>query len=78
MKILRSFVIGASLGSCSFSAMGAVQQEAATAYIRGDTAAIRALDKVTGRVSTATLKVGQQARFGALTIRLAGCVYMPP
>lgn len=51
----------------------------ATAYAQdvafGTGAVLRALDKVTGEVADLTLRDGEQAQFGRLTVELAQCRY---
>ena len=39
---------------------------------------LRGLDKVTGRISTMTVNVGEKARFGALDIYVRACFAHPP
>ncbi len=42
------------------------------------TAEVQALDKVNARNTTLTVKVGQSATFGSLTIAVQACVVRPP
>lgn len=39
---------------------------------------VQALDKITARVTTLTLRVGQPATFGSLNITVRACVVRPP
>ena len=48
------------------------------ADIQGNTAILGALDKVTGRVSTITARVGTTVDFGSLNIKVFACYYKPP
>ena len=43
-----------------------------------DTAVLQGLDKVTARISTFEVPVGQAVRFGALTILVRACHKRPP
>lgn len=51
---------------------------AAATDIPGDTATLRALDKVTARVQVLTVPVGQPVTFGRLEILVRGCYSHPP
>jgi hypothetical protein len=42
------------------------------------TAQLQALDKVNAQTSTLSVKVGQSATFGSLTITVKSCVVRPP
>ncbi len=46
--------------------------------IEGDTVVLQGLDKVTARVSTFEVKIGQTVRFGTLEIRPRYCDRAPP
>jgi len=50
----------------------------AATYAKKDQATLRALDKITGRSTDIVVKIGQPARFGALTIDLRACFQTPP
>lgn len=47
-------------------------------YLDKNEAVLRALDKITGRVSVIQAKVGETARFGSLAIGIAACKTRPP
>ena len=47
-------------------------------WVPGRTAHLQALDKVTARVTVLDAAVGQEARFGTLSIRVAACNMRPP
>ena len=51
---------------------------AATSWLTKDTAQLQALDKVNSRASLLTVKVGETARFGSLTIAVKACAIRPP
>lgn len=47
-------------------------------WLRGDTAELQALDKITARISTLTAEVGAPFRYGSLQIVIHTCTYRPP
>ncbi|MCK8783887.1 DUF2155 domain-containing protein [Roseomonas sp. NAR14] len=47
-------------------------------WVRREVAQLQALDKVTARISVFQARVGQPARFGALTILVRACDARPP
>ena len=47
-------------------------------WLRGDTAELQALDKITARISTLTAEVGTPFRYGSLQIVIHTCTYRPP
>ena len=47
-------------------------------YIKTNGASIQLLDKITGRMSTALLKIGQTEAFGTLRIQIQYCQKSPP
>ncbi len=51
---------------------------AATPWLTKDTAQLQALDKVNSRASLLTVKVGDTAKFGSLTITVKACAIRPP
>lgn len=51
---------------------------AATAWLTKETAQLQALDKVNSRASLLTVKVGETAKFGSLTIAVKACAIRPP
>lgn len=48
------------------------------AWVPARTAHLQALDKVTARITVLDAPVGQEARFGTLSIRVAACNARPP
>lgn len=48
------------------------------AEIKGNTAVLGALDKITGRVSSIEAKVGETVKFLSLDIKIFACYYKPP
>jgi hypothetical protein len=50
----------------------------AIAWLQKDTALVQALDKVNARSKLLTIKVGQSATFGTLTIAVRACSIRPP
>jgi hypothetical protein len=52
--------------------------EAPQAWLPRGTVDLQALDKVNARNTTLTVKVGQTATFGSLTIAVQACVVTPP
>ena len=53
-------------------------QVPATPWLPKDTALLQALDKVNARSQLLTVKVGQSANFGSLTIAVKACDVRPP
>lgn len=47
-------------------------------WVPARTAHLQALDKVTARITVLDAPVGQEARFGTLSIRIAACNARPP
>jgi len=47
-------------------------------WLRGQTAELQALDKITARISTLTADVGTPFRYGSLQIVIHTCTYRPP
>jgi hypothetical protein len=47
-------------------------------WVAQGTAELRAIDKVMARTTTLTLKPGETARFGPLSVTLRSCVVRPP
>lgn len=47
-------------------------------WVKAGTAKLQALDKVNAQASTLTVKVGQSAIFGSLTIGVKACLVRPP
>lgn len=47
-------------------------------WLRGNTAELQALDKITARISTLTAEVGTPFRYGSLQIVIHTCTYRPP
>lgn len=58
----------------SIAPVAPVQSE----WVPQPTAELRAIDKVMARTTTLTLKPGETARFGPLSVTLRGCVVRPP
>lgn len=56
----------------------AAAQRQKPTYLPHEVAVLRALDKVTARVSLFEVKVGEQVRFGTLGIRIRACEKTPP
>jgi hypothetical protein len=50
----------------------------APAWVKAGVAKLQVLDKVNAQASTLTVKVGQSATFGSLTIDVKSCVVRPP
>ena len=51
---------------------------AAPIWVTQGTAVVQALDKVNAQNATLTVKVGQTARFGSLTVLVRSCLVRPP
>jgi hypothetical protein len=47
-------------------------------WVPASTAKLEALDKVNAQATALTIKVGQSATFGSLTITVKACVIRPP
>jgi hypothetical protein len=58
-------------------ALPAVAQDA-EGWVPARVAQLQALDKVTARITVLNATVGQEARFGTLSIRVAACNARPP
>jgi hypothetical protein len=56
----------------------AVQPQWPNQWVPAGSARIQALDKVNAQATTLTVKVGQPATFGSLTIMVKACVVRPP
>jgi hypothetical protein len=54
------------------------QPQWANRWVVGASARIQALDKVSAQATALTLKVGQPANFGSLTIEVKACLVRPP
>lgn len=50
----------------------------ANEWLIGDNAVFQGLDKITARIKTFKIKVGEKVRFGVLDIKLDKCVYSKP
>jgi len=55
-----------------------ITSNASPSSLIGSHAVLKALDKVTARVSKITIKIGETANFGALTINLSACYFTLP
>jgi hypothetical protein len=64
--------------SAIFIVMAGVLLPVPASAIEGDTVVLQGLDKVTARVSTFEVKIGQVVRFGTLEIRPRFCDRAPP
>jgi hypothetical protein len=62
----------------SGTSANAVRSQWPNLWVPAGSARIQALDKVNAQTSTLTMKVGQPATFGSLTITVKGCVVRPP
>ncbi len=65
--------------ACRLCAQG--EQEASEklgVYVKTNGASIQLLDKITGRMSTALIKIGQTEVFGTLRIQIQYCQKNPP
>jgi hypothetical protein len=69
---MRPLILAAAL------ATGLAGTAARAEAVPMDTVVLRALDKITGRVSTLELPVGKTARFGTLEITAWQCDQAPP
>ncbi|MFD2261571.1 DUF2155 domain-containing protein [Lacibacterium aquatile] len=70
MRLLPN-ALGAIAGLCLMAAPAMAQQQAANAVLQ-------TLDKITARVSTLTIPVGNKAWFGTLEIFVDTCQKRPP
>lgn len=70
----RSFAIAAICSTCAMIGTAV----AALDYRPAPVAQIQGLDKITARISTFEVPVGQVARFGTLEIRVDACYRTPP
>lgn len=74
MKLRLAAMASASIG---FSLAGLLGMSAALA-VPGDFVVLRAMDKITARVSTITVPVGSTVSFGSLQITAKACDKHPP
>ena len=65
-----------AFGICA--AFSLLLSQASATYIPTDTAVLRWLDKVTGRVNTLETRVGTTVRLGTLSINVQNCLTRPP
>ena len=75
----RSFAIAAVFSTCAL--IGAATITVATAaldYRPAPVAQLQGLDKITARISTFDVPVGQMAKFGTLQITVVACDRTPP
>jgi len=70
----RSFAIAAICSTCAMIGTGF----AALDYRPAAIAQLQGLDKITARISTFEVPVGQVAKFGTLLIRVDACYRTPP
>lgn len=70
-------IAGAAAAGMAFSFAGALGIDAAMA-VPGDNVVLRAMDKITARVSTITVPVGSTVTFGSLKITAKACDKHPP
>ena len=47
-------------------------------WLNGNKAVFQGLDKITARIKTFKIKVGEEVKFGVLDIKLEKCVYSKP
>ena len=77
--MIRGALVAAllTLGGPALAQEGAAGDapQAATGVARGSGAVLRGLDKVSGRTTDITLRVGEAATFGRLEVRLGECRY---
>jgi hypothetical protein len=59
-------------------ALTALSSAASASYVEKNEAVLRALDKITGRVSVIQMQIGQVAHFGSLAIVANACKTRPP
>ncbi len=80
IRVSAACVIFSMLGSLSGTglAQNAIQQPDETATISHDTVILRALDKITARITEIELPVGKEAAFGTLTLKARYCRTRPP
>ena len=50
----------------------------ASDWLNGNKAVFQGLDKITARIKTFKIKVGEEVKFGVLDIKLEKCVYSKP
>ncbi|MEQ8284888.1 DUF2155 domain-containing protein [Thalassospira sp.] len=70
----RSFAIAAICSTCAMIGTG----YAALDYRPAPVAQLQGLDKITARISTFDVPVGQTTKFGTLSIRVDACYRTPP
>ena len=70
----RSFAIAAICSTCAMIGTAS----SALDYRPAPVAQLQGLDKITARISTFEVPVGQVARFGTLEIRVDACYRTPP
>lgn len=70
----RSFAIAAICSTCAMIGTA----HAALDYRPAPVVQLQGLDKITARISTFEVPVGQLARFGSLSIRVEACYRTPP
>jgi len=74
---MRRLVVIASLISCGAQAQPATPSSPADAWLPRNTAELSVLDKVRAQPSPLTVRVGQSATLGSLTVTVRGCVTRP-
>jgi len=47
-------------------------------WVQGSVVELQALDKITARISTLTIKVGTPTRYGSLDVLIHACTFRPP
>lgn len=79
-KLLAACVIFSAMSSLSGAgyAQTAPHQPDDTATISHDTVILRALDKITARITEIELPVGEEATFGTLALKARYCRTRPP
>lgn len=83
IKLHRALAIAAALCVALSATMGPTHAQErivpdALATEEGDTVILRALDKITARITEIALPVGQEVRFGTLAIGAKYCRTRPP
>jgi len=74
---MRRLALIASLISCGAQAQPAGPSSQADAWLPRNTAELSVLDKVRAQPSPLTVRVGQSATLGSLTVTVRGCVTRP-
>ena len=69
---MRKLISALAMGLCIASAANAVASN------RGETAVLRALDKITGRSTDIEVRTGEPVVFGSLKIEMQVCYKAPP